>query len=60
MNRVLFMAFMLSEMAVHAQVKDGMVGINTNEPRATLHIEPGASESKGLSSHASRQQKWLT
>ena len=48
MNRVLFMAFMLSEMAVHAQVKDGMVGINTNEPRATLHIEPGASESKGL------------
>ena len=25
-----------------------MVGINTNEPRATLHIEPGASESKGL------------
>ena len=28
--------------------KKGMVGINTNEPRATLHIEPGTSESKGL------------
>ena len=48
MNRVLFTAFMLSAVAAHAQVKDGMVGINTNEPRATLHIEPGASESKGL------------
>jgi len=48
MNRVLFTAFMLSAVAAHAQVKDGMVGINTNEPRATLHIEPGTSESKGL------------
>ena len=48
MNRVLFTAFMLSAVAAHAQVKKGMVGINTNEPRATLHIEPGASESKGL------------
>ena len=48
MNRVLFTALMLSAVATHAQVKDGMVGINTNEPRATLHIEPGASESKGL------------
>ena len=48
MNRVLFTVFMLSAVAAHAQVKDGMVGINTNEPRATLHIEPGASESKGL------------
>ena len=48
MNRVLFTALMLSAVAAHAQVKDGMVGINTNEPRATLHIEPGTSESKGL------------
>ena len=48
MNRVLFTAFMLFAVAAHAQVKKGMVGINTNEPRATLHIEPGASESKGL------------
>lgn len=48
MNRVLFTALMLSAVVAHAQVKDGMVGINTNEPRATLHIEPGASESKGL------------
>lgn len=48
MNRVLFTALMLSAVAAHAQVKKGMVGINTNEPRATLHIEPGASESKGL------------
>ena len=39
---------MLSAVVAHAQVKKGMVGINTNEPRATLHIEPGASESKGL------------
>lgn len=42
------MALMLSAVAAHAQVKKGMVGINTNEPRATLHIEPGTSESKGL------------
>ena len=28
MNRVLFTAFMLSAVAAHAQVKDGMVGIN--------------------------------
>lgn len=55
MNRVLFTALMLSAVAAHAQVKDGMVGINTNEPRATLHIEPGASESKGLIIRASRQ-----
>ena len=48
MNRVLFTALMLSAVVAHAQVKKGMVGINTNEPRATLHIEPGASESKGL------------
>ena len=48
MNRILFMALMLSAVAAHAQVKKGMVGINTNEPRATLHIEPGTSESKGL------------
>ena len=48
MNRVLFTAFMLFAVAAHAQVKKGMVGINTNEPRATLHIEPGTSESKGL------------
>lgn len=48
MNRVLFTALMLSAVAAHAQVKKGMVGINTNEPRATLHIEPGTSESKGL------------
>ena len=48
MNRVLFTALMLSAVVAHAQVKKGMVGINTNEPRATLHIEPGTSESKGL------------
>ena len=48
MIRVLFTALMLSAVAAHAQVKKGMVGINTNEPRATLHIEPGTSESKGL------------
>ena len=48
MNRILFTALMLSAVAAHAQVKKGMVGINTNEPRATLHIEPGTSESKGL------------
>ena len=35
-------------MTANAQVKNGMVGINTDEPRATMHIEPGVSESKGL------------
>ena len=41
-------ALVLSGMTANAQVKDGMVGINTDEPRATMHIEPGVSESKGL------------
>ena len=48
MNRFIISALVLSGMTANAQVKNGMVGINTDEPRATLHIEPGVSESKGL------------
>ena len=48
MNRIIIAALVLSAVTANAQVKDGMVGINTDEPRATMHIEPGVSESKGL------------
>ena len=48
MKRLIFSALVLSAVTANAQVKDGMVGINTDEPRATMHIEPGVSESKGL------------
>ena len=48
MKRLIFSALVLSAVTANAQVKEGMVGINTDEPRATLHIEPGVSESKGL------------
>ena len=37
-----------SGIAANAQTTNGMVGINTNQPKATLHIEAGASENKGL------------
>ena len=48
MKRLIFSALVLSGMTANAQVKNGMVGINTDEPRATMHIEPGVCESKGL------------
>ena len=48
MNRIIIAALVLSAVTANAQVKNGMVGINTDEPRATMHIEPGVSESKGL------------
>ena len=48
MRRFIISALVLSGMTANAQVKDGMIGINTDEPRATMHIEPGVSESKGL------------
>ena len=48
MRRIIITALVLSAVTANAQVKDGMIGINTDEPRATMHIEPGVSESKGL------------
>ena len=48
MKRLIFSALVLSAVTANAQVKNGMIGINTDEPRATMHIEPGVSESKGL------------
>ena len=48
MRRFIISALVLSAVTANAQVKDGMIGINTDEPRATMHIEPGVSESKGL------------
>ena len=48
MKRLIFSALVMSAVTANAQVKNGMVGINTDEPRVTMHIEPGVSESKGL------------
>ena len=38
MKKVLFSAFLLSAVAVNAQI--GKVGVNTNNPKATLDIQP--------------------
>ena len=38
MKKVLFSAFLLSTLAVNAQI--GKVGVNTNNPKATLDIQP--------------------
>ena len=46
MNRIIFSALLLSGVIVNAQQQQ--VGINTAEPKATLHVEAGASENKGV------------
>ena len=46
MNKIIVSALLLSGMAVNAQQQQ--VGINTAEPKATLHVEAGASENKGV------------
>ena len=46
MNRIIFSALLLS--AVTANAQQQQVGINTAEPKATLHVEAGASENKGV------------
>ena len=38
MNRFIISALVLSAVTVNAQAKEGMVGINTDEPKATLHV----------------------
>ena len=48
MRKIIFSALVLSTVAANAQTATGMVGINTENPKATLHIEAGDSESKGL------------
>ena len=46
MNRFIISALVLSGMTANAQQQQ--VGINTAEPKATLHVEAGASENKGV------------
>jgi len=46
MNRIIFSALLLSGLTANAQQQQ--VGINTAEPKATLHVEAGASENKGV------------
>ena len=46
MNKFIFSALLLS--AVTANAQQQQVGINTAEPKATLHVEAGASENKGV------------
>lgn len=48
MHKIIFSALVLSAVTANAQTATGMVGINTENPKATLHIEAGDSESKGL------------
>lgn len=48
MRKIIFSALLLSTVAANAQTAAGMVGVNTENPKATLHIEAGDSESKGL------------
>ena len=48
MRKIIFSALVLSVVTANAQTATGMVGINTENPKATLHIEAGDSESKGL------------
>ena len=46
MNKIIVSALLLSGMAANAQQQQ--VGINTAEPKATLHVEAGASQNKGV------------
>ena len=46
MRRFIISALVLS--AVTANAQQQQVGINTAEPKATLHVEAGASENKGV------------
>ena len=46
MNKIIVSALLLSGMAANAQQQQ--VGINTAEPKATLHVEAGTSQNKGV------------
>ena len=43
MKKALFSAFLLSTLAVNAQI--GKVGVNTDNPKATLDIQPSPANS---------------
>ena len=46
MNKIIVSALLLSGMVANAQQQQ--VGINTATPKATLHVEAGASQNKGV------------
>lgn len=48
MKKTLLLISVLSGIVAYAQTTTANVGINTQSPKATLHIEPGTSEQKGV------------
>ena len=48
MRRSILLVSVLSSVWVHAQSIVSSIGINTQTPQATLHIEAGESENKGI------------
>lgn len=48
MKKTLLLISVLSGVVAYAQTTTASIGINTQFPKATLHIEPGTSEQKGV------------
>ena len=48
MKKTLLLISVLSRVVAYAPTTTASIGINTQFPKATLHIEPGTSEQKGV------------